>query len=158
MSPRCRFRTCGGADGAGDFDISIPVAIGGAAGDGGKTIVAADSLAGKYVWTGGGSGADWKDGGKWSKDGVAGDWHDSTTAVFANAGDAATIAAGETVTVASLEFRASATVGGKGTLNAVLPVVVSDGADAAVNAPMASALVGELRFEMTTCADCRKIE
>ena len=130
--------------------------------DEGKTIKIADTLAGEYVWNGGNIGAGWKDAGKWSKNGNPGNWHDSTAAVFADAGDLATIADGETVTAASLEFRANATVGGEGSLTVLSSIAVRNGVSAVVNAPTAGALVkegpgtltlGAARSDQTTLSD-----
>ena len=100
--------------------------------DNGAKVVVADTLAGEYVWNDGASGAGWRTSGKWSKNGVAGDWYDSTAAVFANAGDVAMV--DSAVAAASVTFRANATVDGSTTLT--VPVVaVSNGVSATVNAP-----------------------
>ena len=106
-----------------------------ALGNGGMSIVVEDTLAGEYVWNDGASGAGWRTAGKWSKNGVAGDWYDSTAAVFGNAGDAATINAD--VTAASVTFRANATVGGTATLTVPL-VAVSNDVAARIDAPTAA--------------------
>ena len=106
-----------------------------ALGNGGMSIVVEDTLAGEYVWNDGASGAGWRTAGKWSKNGVAGDWFESTSAVFENAGDAATINAD--VTAASVTFRANATVGGTATLTAPL-VAVSNDVVARIDAPTAA--------------------
>ena len=109
--------------------------------NGGTQIIVEDTLAGEYVWKDGASDAFWKAAGKWSKNGVVGDWHDSTSAVFENSGDAAKIAEGDSVTVASLEFRASATVSGAGTLTLAAPTVpVSSGATAVIQPQTVGAL------------------
>ena len=100
-------------------------------------IVITDTLAGEYVWNDGASGASWHTNGKWTKNGVAGDWYDSTAAVFANAGDAVTVDAD--VTAASVTFRADATVDGTAALT--VPVVaVSNNVSATINAPIAGVL------------------
>ena len=105
--------------------------------DGDTKVVITDTLAGEYVWNDGASGASWRTSGKWSKNGLAGDWYDSTAAVFANAGDAVTVDAD--VTAASVTFRTNATVGGTALLT--VPVVaVSNGVSAVINAPTAGAL------------------
>ena len=100
---------------------------------GGAKVAVSDTLAGEYVWNDGASAASWKTAGKWSKNNVAGNWYDSTAAVFANAGDAATVDAD--VAAASVTFRANATVAaGGGTLTAS-EVSVASGVSAAINAP-----------------------
>ncbi|MBQ6142664.1 MAG: hypothetical protein IJI54_15415 [Kiritimatiellae bacterium] len=102
--------------------------------DNGAKVVIADTLAGEYVWNDGASGESWLATGKWSKNGVAGDWYDSTAAVFANAGDKATV--DSAVTAGSVIFRANATVDGLAALT--VPVIaVSNGVSAAINAPLA---------------------
>ena len=103
----------------------------------GAKVVIADTQEGEYVWNDGDSGASWLTSGKWSKNGVAGDWINSTAAVFENAGDTATIDAD--VTAASVEFRANATVNGTATLTAPSVTVVS-GVSATIAAPIAGAL------------------
>ena len=127
--------------------------------DGGKTIVITDMFAGEYVWNDGNSGMGWKDAGKWSKNGEPGDWHDSTAAVFANAGDA--VAVDSAVTAASVTFRANATVGGTAALT-VPEISVRNGVSATVNAPTAGALVkkdpgtltlGAARTDQTTLSE-----
>lgn len=128
--------------------------------DGGMKVVISDTLAGEYVWNDGSSGAGWHTSGKWSKNNVAGNWYDSTAAVFANAGDAATVDAD--VAAASVTFRANATVAaGGGTLTAS-EVSVASGVSAAINAPTAGALtkigagtltLGALRTDATTLSD-----
>ena len=113
-----------------------------ALGNGGMSIVVEDTLAGEYVWNDGASGTGWRTAGKWSKNGVAGDWLESTSAVFENAGDAATIDAD--VTAASVTFRANATVGGTATLTVPLVAVSNDVAariDAPTTAPVGSVFV-----------------
>ena len=131
--------------------------------NGGTQIVVEDTLAGEYVWNDGASGAFWKAAGKWSKNGVAGDWLESTSAVFENSGDATTIAAGDSVTVASLAFRASATVSGAGTLTLSAPTVpVASGATAVIQPQTVGALektgegtlvLGASRTEQTTLTE-----
>ena len=102
--------------------------------DGGTKVVISDTLAGEYVWNDGASGESWLTTGKWSKNGVAGDWYGSTAAVFANAGDKATV--DSAVTAGSVIFRANATVDGSAALT--VPVIaVSNGVSAAINAPLA---------------------
>ena len=106
--------------------------------DGNTTIRVVDTLAGEYVWNDGASEADWTASGKWSKGAVAGDWHDSTHAVFANSGDKATLSAD--VTAVDVTFRADAEVlAGGGTLT-VPAVIVSNGVAAAIAAPIAGPL------------------
>ena len=107
---------------------------------GGTKVVISDTLAGEYVWNDGSSGAGWHTSGKWSKNGIAGDWYDSTAAFFRNAGDAATVDAA--VTAASVTFGADATVGGTATLT-VPSVTVSNGVSAAISAPTDGSLVKE---------------
>lgn len=127
--------------------------------DGGTKVVISDTLAGEYVWNDGASAASWKTAGKWSKNNVAGNWYDSTAAVFANAGDAVTVDAD--VTAASVTFRADATVGGAATLT-VPEVAVSSGVSATINAPTAGSLakdgpgtltLGSSRMDATTLSD-----
>ena len=126
---------------------------------GGTKVVISDTLAGEYVWNDGASAASWKTAGKWSKNNVAGNWYDSTAAVFANAGDAVTVDAD--VTAASVTFRADATVGGAATLK--VPVVdVASGVAATISAPTADPLektgagtltLGASRTDTTTLSD-----
>ena len=94
-----------------------------------------DTLAGEYVWNDGASGLSWRTSGKWSKNGVAGDWYDSTAAAFTNAGDKVTVDAA--VAAASVTFRADATVEGSATLTVPL-VAVSNGVSARIDAPTAA--------------------
>ena len=102
--------------------------------DGGTKVVVSDTLAGEYVWNDGASGESWLTTGKWSKNGVAGDWYGSTVAVFANAGDKATV--DSAVTAGSVTFRDNATVDGSAMLT--VPVIaVSNGVSATINAPLA---------------------
>ena len=109
--------------------------------DGDTTIRVLDTLAGEYVWNDGASEADWTAAGKWSKGGVAGDWFNSTHAVFANAGDKATL--GANVTAVDVTFRADAEVlAGGGTLT-VPAVAVSNGVAATIAAPTAGPLAKE---------------
>jgi len=131
--------------------------------NGGTQVIVEDTLAGEYVWNDGASGVSWKTAGKWSKNGVAGDWHESTAAVFEHDGDATTIADGDSVTVASLAFRASATVGGAGTLTLSSPTVpVPAGATAVIEPQTVGALektgagtltLGSSRTEQTVVAE-----
>ena len=105
--------------------------------DNGAKVVVADTLAGEYIWNDGASGASWRATGKWSKNGVVGDWYDSTAAVFANAGDKATV--DSAVTAAAVTFRADATVDGSAMLT--VPVVaVSNGVSATINVPLAGTI------------------
>ena len=96
-----------------------------------------DTLAGEYVWNGGSSGASWKTAGYWTKNGVAGNWYDSTAAVFANAGDAVTV--DSNVTAASIAFRANTTISGPATLSAG-EVAVSNGVAASISGPTSGAM------------------
>ena len=106
--------------------------------EGGAKIVVTDTFAGEYVWNGGSSGAGWHTQGKWTKNGIAGDWHDSTAAVFENAGDEATVYSD--ISAASVTFRANATIAtGGGTLTPGT-VAVSNGVSAVINAPTAGVL------------------
>ena len=106
--------------------------------DGNTTIRVVDTLAGEYVWNDGASEADWTSAGKWSKGGVAGDWHDSTHAVFSTSGDKVTLS--NDVTAVDVTFRADAEVlAGGGTLT-VPAVVVSNGVAATIAAPTAGPL------------------
>ncbi len=128
--------------------------------DGGTKVVISNTLAGEYVWNGGNSGDSWRTSGKWTKNGIAGDWYDSTAAFFRNAGDAATVDAA--VTAASVTFGADATVAaGGGTLTAS-EVSVASGVSAAINAPTAGTLtkigagtltLGSPRTDATTLSD-----
>ena len=105
--------------------------------DNGAKVVVADTLAGEYAWNDGASGASWRATGKWSKNGVAGDWYDSTAAVFANADDKATV--DSAVTAATVTFRANATVDGSAMLT--VPVIaVSNGVSATINAHLAGTI------------------
>ena len=122
-------------------------------------VVIVDKFAGEYVWSGT-TGANWTTSGNWTKNGVAGNWYDSTAAVFAGAGDSATL--DSDVTAASLTFRANATVAaGGGTLTVPSVSVVSD-VSATINAPIAGALektgpgtltLGASRSEATTLTE-----
>ena len=105
--------------------------------DGDTTVRLSDTLAGEYVWNDGDSGASWRTSGKWSKNGVAGDWYDSTAAAFENAGDTVTV--DSAVTAASVEFRANATVSGSAALT-VPSVTVASGVSAEIAAPTAGPL------------------
>lgn len=105
--------------------------------DNGAKVVVADTLAGEYAWNDGASGASWRATGKWSKNGVAGNWYDSTAAVFANADDKATV--DSAVTAATVTFRANATVDGSAMLT--VPVIaVSNGVSATINAHLAGTI------------------
>ena len=132
--------------------------------DGDMKIAIEDTLAGEYVWNDGASELSWRTSGKWSKNGVAGDWYDSTAAVFETAGDKATVDAA--VAAASVTFRANATVlAGGGTLTVPSVSVVSDVSakiDAPTAAPMGDAFVkvgpgtltlGASRTDSTVVAD-----
>ena len=131
--------------------------------DGGSKVVISDPFSGEYEWNGGSSGSSWTAPGQWSKNGVAGDWHDLTAAVFANAGDSATIPEGVTVTPASQEFRASASIGGEGTLVLSDPsIAVPSGETVSIGAHTSGGLVksgagslvlGASRTEQTTLAE-----
>jgi len=103
----------------------------------GAKIAISDTLAGEYVWNGGASGASWRAAGQWSKNGVAGNWYDSTAAVFANAGDAATV--DSDVAAASVTFRANASVSGPAMLSAT-EVAVSNGVTATISAATSGVL------------------
>ena len=127
--------------------------------DEGAKVAISDTLAGEYVWNGGSSGDSWRTDGRWSKNNEAGNWYDSTAAVFENAGDLATVDAA--VAAASVTFRANATVEGAATL-AVPLIAVSNGVSATVNAPTAGALekkepgvltLGSSRSDVTTLSE-----
>ena len=120
--------------------------------DGGAKIVITDTLAGEYVWNGGSSGDSWRTNGNWSKNGTPGNWYDSTAAVFANAGDAATL--DSNVTAASVTFRANATVAAGGGTLTPGTVAVSNGVSATVNAPTAGTLVKEGPGTLVLGASC----
>ena len=105
--------------------------------DSGKTIVISDNLNGEYVWNGGDSAQSWKTDGKWSKNGSAGNWYDSTVAVFENPGDAVTV--DTAVAAASIDFRANATVSGEGTLSAS-EVIVAPSVSTTISAPTSGSL------------------
>ena len=104
--------------------------------DGAKVAIS-DTLTGEYVWNGGNSAASWCTDGIWVKNNVAGNWYDSTAAVFNNSGDAATV--DSAVAAASVTFRANATISGAATLTAP-SVVVSEGVSATIAAITAGAL------------------
>ena len=104
----------------------------------GAKVAISDTLTGEYVWNGGNSAESWSTDGNWVKNNVAGNWYDSTAAVFNNSGDAATV--DSVVAAASVTFRANATISGTATLTAP-SVVVSDGVAATISAPTAGALV-----------------
>ena len=127
--------------------------------DNGTKIVLTDTLAGEYVWNGGSSGASWKTAGYWTKNGVAGNWYDSTAAVFANAGDAVTV--DSNVTAASIAFRANTTISGPATLSAG-EVAVSNGVAASISGPTSGAMektgpgtltLSSSRLDQTTLTD-----
>ena len=105
--------------------------------EGGTKVVVVDTHAGEYVWNGGSSGASWKTSGNWSKNGVPGNWYDSTRAVFDHDGDAASV--DSAVTAASVTFRANATVSGSAAL-AASEIVVLNGVSATVSAPTAGVI------------------
>ena len=48
-------------------------------------------IAKDYVWNDGANGGGWTDGAKWNVDGAASAWANNNNAVFANAGDVATL-------------------------------------------------------------------
>ena len=100
-------------------------------------VVVVDTHAGEYVWNGGSSGASWKTSGNWSKNGVPGNWYDSTRAVFEHDGDEASV--DSAVTAASVTFRANATVSGSAAL-AASEIVVLNGVSATVSAPTAGVI------------------
>ena len=105
---------------------------------GGAKVAVSDTLAGEYVWNGASSGDSWCTNGNWLKNNVAGNWYDSTAAVFENAGDSATV--DSAVAAGSVTFRANATVAaGGGTLTSGT-VAVSDGVSATIAATTAGAL------------------
>ena len=85
-------------------------------------------LARDYVWNDGANGGGWTDGAKWNVDGVASAWANNNNAVFAAAGDTATLDGD--VTAVKLDFRANATVN------------LSDGVTAAITVPEASVVAG----------------
>ncbi len=125
----------------------------------GTKVVISDTFAGEYVWNGGASGASWNASGKWTKNGVAGDWYNATAAVFENAGDAATV--NSDITAASVTFRADATITGTATLSAA-EVAVSGGVSATISPAMSGAMektgpgtltLGSSRADATTIAD-----
>ena len=105
----------------------------------GAKVVVSDTLAGEYVWNGGSAGASWTAAGKWTKNGTAGNWYDSTAAVFANANDSATV--DSAVAAASVTFGADgAILAGGGTLSVAGEITVSNGVTASVAAPVAGQL------------------
>lgn len=101
-------------------------------------VAISDTHKGEYVWVGSAED-DWRTPGNWSKNGTLGNWYDSTAAVFANAGDLATVDAD--VTAASITFRENATIAAGGGTLSPGTVVVSNGVSATINAPTAGALV-----------------
>ncbi len=105
--------------------------------DNGTKIAIADTLAGEYVWNGGASGASWLTAGNWTKNGVPGNWFNSTAAVFENSGDAAMV--DSDVTAASVTFRANATITGSAVLS-VGEVAVSNGVSATISAATSGAM------------------
>ncbi len=114
---------------------------------------------GDYVWNGGSAGSEWTGGSLWMVGGAASAWADGNTAVFENAGDAATLNAN--VSATKVDFRADATVGGTATLT-VPDVSVASGVSATISAPTAGALtktgagaltLGKSRSEQTTVAE-----
>ncbi len=116
-----------------------------------------------YVWDDGANGGGWTDGAKWNVDGAAAEWNDSNNAVFAAAGDVATLDAG--VTAVALDFRANATVNLADGVTAVLTVPevsVASGVSASLNAPVSGAFekkgagtlaLGTSRTEQTTLSE-----
>lgn len=94
-----------------------------------------------YVWGGGANGGGWRnEGAMWLVDGVTSEWSDNNNAVFATAGDVATLDAD--VTAVALDFRASATINpdANSELSISVPeVAVAPGVSATVNAPLSSA-------------------
>ena len=95
-----------------------------------------------YVWGDGANGGGWTDGAKWGVDGSASEWSDNNKAVFANAGDVATLDAD--VAAVALDFRADATVDladGVSAAIATPEVIVASGVSATVNAPISGAAV-----------------
>ena len=120
-------------------------------------------IAKDYVWNDGANGGGWTDGAKWNVDGAASAWANNNNAVFANAGDVATLDAD--VAAVKLDFRANATVGLAAGAQAALfaPVVtVAQGASATVDAPISSPLakegagtltLGSSRTEQTTLSE-----
>ena len=92
-----------------------------------------------YVWNDGSNGGGWTAGAKWNVDDSASAWDDNNKAIFASAGDVATLDAD--VTVVALDFRANATVNVAADSAAsisVPEVVVASGVSATVNAPFSS--------------------
>jgi autotransporter-associated beta strand protein len=127
--------------------------------DNGAKVVIEDTQAGEYVWNDGASGASWKTAGKWSKNGVPGNWYDSTVSVFATDGDAVQV--DSAVTAASIEFRGNATVNGSATLT-VPTVTVAEGKVASIAGPTAGVLektgagaltLGSSRTDTTTLSE-----
>ncbi len=128
--------------------------------DGDAKVTISDTFAGEYVWNGGSSGDSWRTDGNWSKNGTSGNWYDSTAAVFANAGDLATV--DDNVGAESVTFRAHATVAAGGGTLAPGTVAVSNGVSATIAAPTAGVLektgpgtltLGSSRSDMTTLSE-----
>ena len=109
-----------------------------------------------YVWNGGSNGGGWTNGGAmWLVDGVAFAWDDNNNAVFASAGDVATLDAD--ARVVSLDFRANATVNAAANSGASIStpeVIVAPGVTAAVNAPFSSAFKKEGKGTLALGANC----
>ena len=94
-----------------------------------------------YVWNDGSAGGGWNDGAKWLVDGAAAEWTDNNNAVFAAAGDVATL--DSSATAVKLDFRADATVNLAESAEATLAadvVTVTNGVSAAINAPTVNPL------------------
>ncbi|MBR4172156.1 MAG: hypothetical protein IKR48_10950 [Kiritimatiellae bacterium] len=117
--------------------------------DNGTKVAITDTLAGEYVWNGGASGASWKTAGNWTKNGTAGDWYNSTAAVFENPGDAATV--DSDVTAASITFRANATITGTATLSAA-EVAVSNGVSVSISGATSGAMEKTGPGTLTLCS------
>ena len=99
-------------------------------------------LAKDYVWGGGANGGGWTAGSNWLVDGAASGWENNNNAVFAAAGDKATLDA--SVTAVALDFRADATVDAAEGAEAAIStpeVVVAQGVSATVNAPLSSEFI-----------------
>ena len=93
-----------------------------------------------FVWGDGPNGGGWKnDGAKWNVDGIASEWSDNNNAVFATAGDVATLDAN--VAAVALGFRADATVNAAEGSSAAITtpeVSVVSGVSATLNVPISS--------------------
>ena len=125
----------------------------------GKSVIVRNNTTEVLTWNGGASG-DWSGTGLWrDENSVAKSWKSGDEAVFATAGDKATLSAD--ATAKALTFQASATVDGTGTLS-VPTVSVVPTVSATVSAPTAGALektgagtlvLGASRTEQTTVAE-----